>query len=107
MADFDCHQTLQRWPQVHITGSISLDGRKRRQRQSHHAALTESRNLPTSSLRRLLSPDSNRAAESTCDEAAPVSPAPHCTSAIFVETYCLPCTACCTCQPFPASPRPG
>ena len=34
------------------------------------AARTEFRNLPTSSLRRLLSPDSERAAESTCEEAA-------------------------------------
>src|SRR3954471_13028343 len=44
------------------------------------AALTVSRNLPTSSLRRLLSRDSDGAAERTCDEAEPVSPAPRCTS---------------------------
>ena len=42
----------------------------------YQAALTELRNLPTSSLRRLLSPDSDCAAESTCDEADPVSLAP-------------------------------
>jgi hypothetical protein len=40
------------------------------------AARTEFRNLPTSSLRRLLSPDSDCAAESTCEEAEPVSLAP-------------------------------
>jgi hypothetical protein len=37
------------------------------------AALTVSRNLPTSSLRRLESPDSDCAAKSTCKEAEPVS----------------------------------
>src|SRR6266480_4745560 len=47
------------------------------------AALTELRNLPTSSLRRLLSPDSDCAAERTSDEADPVSPAPRCTSVMF------------------------
>ena len=40
------------------------------------AALTELRNLLTSSLRRLESPDSDCAAERTCDEAEPVSLAP-------------------------------
>ena len=40
------------------------------------AALTELRNLLTSSLRRLESPDSDCAADSTCDEAEPVSLAP-------------------------------
>src|SRR3954451_20490119 len=40
------------------------------------AARTESRNLPTSSLRRLESDDSDCAAESTGDEAEPVSLAP-------------------------------
>ena len=44
------------------------------------AARTVFRNLPTSSLSRLLSPDSNCAAESTCEEADPVSLAPRCTS---------------------------
>jgi hypothetical protein len=46
------------------------------------AAPTELRNLPTSSLRWLLSPDSDCAAERTCDEADPVSLAPCCTSAM-------------------------
>ena len=44
------------------------------------AALTVLRNLPTSSFRRLLSLDSDFAAERTCDEADPVSLAPRCTS---------------------------
>jgi hypothetical protein len=43
----------------------------------NQAARTLSRNLPTSSLRRLLSDDNVCAAESTCDEADPVSEAPH------------------------------
>jgi hypothetical protein len=50
------------------------------------AARTVSRNLPTSSLRRLLSPDSDCAAASTCEEAEPVSPAPRCTSVMLDET---------------------
>ena len=51
-----------------------------------HAALTVLRNLPTSSLSRLLSLDSDCAADSTCDEAEPVSPAPCCTSVMWDET---------------------
>ena len=46
------------------------------------AARTESRNLPTSSLRRLLSPDSSCAADSTCVDDDPVSVAPCRTSAM-------------------------
>ena len=42
----------------------------------NQAARRLSRNLPTSSLRRLLSDDGVCAAESTCDEADPVSEAP-------------------------------
>jgi len=42
----------------------------------NQAARRLSRNLPTSSLRRLLSDDDVCAAESTCDEADPVSEAP-------------------------------
>jgi hypothetical protein len=61
---------------------------------SRQAALTESRNLPTSSLRRLLSPDSDCAAERTCDEADPVSLAPRCTSVMFELTSVVPCAAC-------------
>src|SRR5882724_2065261 len=60
------------------------------------AALTELRNLPTSSLRRLLSPDSDCAAERTCDEADPVSLAPRCTSLMLAETCWVPWAACCT-----------
>src|SRR6478736_9661561 len=62
----------------------------------NQAARTELRNLPTSSLRRLLSPDSDCAAASTCEEAEPVSPAPRCTSVICEETWWVPCAACCT-----------
>src|SRR5260370_17445277 len=40
------------------------------------AVLTELRNLLTSTLRRSLSPDSDRAAVRTCEEADPVSAAP-------------------------------
>src|SRR6266851_4637659 len=60
------------------------------------AALTVLRNLPTSSLRRLLSLDSDFAAERTCDEAEPVSLAPRCTSVMLEETCWVPCAACCT-----------
>ena len=45
---------------------------------------------------RSLSVDSDLAAESTCDEAEPVSEAPRCTSMMFVETSLVPCEACCT-----------
>jgi len=50
------------------------------------AARTELRNRPTSDLRRLLSPDSERAAVRTCDDADPVSLAPRCTSVMLDET---------------------
>src|SRR5450759_5259858 len=52
------------------------------------AALTESRNFPTSSLRWLQSPDSDCAARRTCDEAESVSLAPRCTS-VMLELTCL------------------
>src|SRR5207237_3854824 len=58
------------------------------------AARTESRNLPTSSLRRLLSTDSDCAAERTCAEADPVSLAPRCTSVMFELTCEVPWAAC-------------
>src|SRR5258707_501948 len=60
------------------------------------AARTELRNLPTSVRRRPLSPDSVCAAESTCEEADPVSVAPRCTSVMLEETCWVPCAACCT-----------
>ena len=60
------------------------------------AALTELKNLPTSSLRRLLSPDSDCAADRTCEEAEPVSLAPRCTSVMLDETCRVPSAACCT-----------
>src|SRR5580658_5508546 len=61
-----------------------------------HAARTEFRNLLTSTLRRLLSPDSCRAAESTTDEAEPVSLAPRWTSVMLDETCWAACATCCT-----------
>ena len=54
------------------------------------AAWTESRNFATSCFSRLLSEDSERAAESTCEEAEPVSEAPRCTSPILVDTRYVP-----------------
>jgi len=54
------------------------------------AARTESRNLPTSSLRRLLSLDSDCAAESTCEDADPASLAPRCTSVMLEDTCWVP-----------------
>jgi hypothetical protein len=71
------------------TGSTAIAQRLARRRCSaivRQAARTESRNFATSTLRRLLSPDSICAAESTCEEADPVSPAPRCTSVMFAET---------------------
>src|SRR5207237_9496032 len=68
----------------------------RRPPTGRQAARTESRNLPTSVLRRWLSPDSDCAADSTCEEAAPVSLAPRCTSEILEETCWVPRAACCT-----------
>ena len=56
------------------------------------AARTESRNLDTSILRRLLSTDSECVAESTCDEADPVSLAPRCTSVMLADTCWGPAT---------------
>jgi hypothetical protein len=63
---------------------------------SGQAALTELRNFETSFLSRLLSPDSIFAAESTCEDAEPVSLAPCCTSVMLEETCWVPCAACCT-----------
>src|SRR5438874_13724445 len=60
------------------------------------AARTELRNLPTSSLRRLESPDSDRAADRTWLDADPVSLAPRCTSVMLEETCWVPWAACCT-----------
>src|SRR6266511_2998691 len=64
--------------------------------QRDQAARTESRNLPTSSLRRLESPDSDCAAASTCEDADPVSLAPRCTSPMLEDTCWVPIDACCT-----------
>src|SRR4030088_3484204 len=60
------------------------------------AARTVLRNLQTSTLRLLLSRDNDCAAESTWDEADPVSLAPRCTSAMLALTCVAPCAACCT-----------
>src|ERR1700761_9622951 len=65
-------------------------------KQRSQAARTEVRNLLTSALRRLESPDSICAAERTCDEADPVSPAPRCTSVMLADTCWVPCAACWT-----------
>src|ERR671912_391501 len=64
--------------------------------RNNQAARTESRNLPTSSLRRLESLESDCAADSTCEEAEPVSLAPRWTSVMLDETCWVPCAACCT-----------
>ena len=64
--------------------------------RSRYAARTEARNLPTSCLRRLLSPDSDCAASSTCEDADPVSLAPRCTAPILDDTCWVPVAACCT-----------
>src|SRR4029078_6624698 len=53
-------------------------------------ARTESRNFSPSRLRRLLSPDSDCAAESTCVEAEPVSAAPRCTAVVLEKSFPLP-----------------
>jgi hypothetical protein len=49
-----------------------------------------SRNFPTSTLRRLLSPDSDLADASTLEEADPVWLAPRCTSTMLAETCWVP-----------------
>src|SRR4051812_46352379 len=64
--------------------------------EGRQAARTELRNLSTSTLRRLLSPDSDCAAERTWVEAEPVSEAPRCTSTMLAETCWVPWAACCT-----------
>src|SRR5438477_12920502 len=63
--------------------------------RSTQAARTESRNLPPSLLRRLESPDSVCAAESTCEDADPVSLAPRCTAVMLAAPCCVPSPACC------------
>src|SRR5206468_8534493 len=62
----------------------------------YQAGRTEVRNFETSTLRRLLSPDNICAADSTCEDAEPVSPAPRCTSVMWDETCWVPWAACCT-----------
>src|SRR5882672_9140634 len=64
--------------------------------EARQAARTEVRNLETSARRRPLSPDSDFAADSTCEEAEPVSVAPRCTSVMLDDTCWVPCAACCT-----------
>ena len=65
-------------------------------RREPHAARTAFRNLPTSSLRRLLSEDRDCAAERTCEDAEPVSFAPRWTLVMLDETSWVPRAACCT-----------
>jgi hypothetical protein len=52
--------------------------------------------LATSRFSRLLSCDSTCAADSTCEEAEPVSDAPRCMSATFSETLRVPRAVSCT-----------
>ena len=54
------------------------------------AARTEVRNFDTSTFKRLKSPASIFAADSTCEDAEPVSVAPRCTSVILDETCRVP-----------------
>ena len=56
------------------------------QRIGPYAARTPVRNFWTSTLRRVLSLDSIWAAERTCPDAAPVSPAPRLTSLMLCAT---------------------
>jgi hypothetical protein len=63
----------------HVLATARLDasvGKELTSRLMRYAARTVSMNLPTSRFSRLLSFDSDCAAESTCDEAAPVSATP-------------------------------
>src|ERR1700680_1919553 len=61
-----------------------------------HAARTEFMNFATSCFSRLLSVDSDCAADSTCEEAPPASDAPRWTSAILASTCEVPSAARCT-----------
>src|SRR5260221_5075148 len=61
-----------------------------------HAARTEFMNCATSCFSRLLSVDSDCAADSTCEEAPPASDAPRWTSAILASTCEVPSAARCT-----------
>lgn len=66
-------------------------GARRRRLQNRYrfpayAARTLVRNLLTSVLSRVLSFDSICAADSTCEEAVPVSVAPRCTSVMLEDT---------------------
>src|SRR5215510_14473275 len=61
---------------------------------AHQAARTEVSNLETSALRRPLSPDSDFAADSTCEDAEPVSVAPRSTSVMLDDTCWVPRAAC-------------
>src|SRR5579864_2446273 len=58
------------------------------------AARTEVRNFDTSARSRPESVESVCAAESTCEEAEPVSAAPRCTSAMLEDTCWVPVAAC-------------
>ena len=60
------------------------------------AARTVARNLSTSSLRRLLSLDSDWAEDRTCADADPVSVAPLLTSVMLDAVWLVPSAACCT-----------
>src|SRR6266446_9911941 len=74
----------------------SLEQWGKRLASCRHAARTVLRNLPTWVLSRLESRDSVCAAESTCEEADPVSLVPRCTPVMLALTCWVPCAACCT-----------
>src|SRR5882672_602629 len=74
----------------------SSPGQAFARKRYNQAARTESRNLPTSSLSRLESLESDLAAERTCEDAEPVSLAPRCTSVMLEETCWVPWAACWT-----------
>lgn len=61
---------------------------------ARQAALTPLRNFSTWILSRLVCPASDLAAESTCDEAPPVSAAPVLTSVMVTATSEVPVAAC-------------
>jgi hypothetical protein len=81
---------------IRVIGGAKAGMRSRLRPNCQHdqAARTESRNLATSSLRRLESPESDCAAASTCEDADPVSLAPRCTSPILEDTCWVPVAAC-------------
>src|SRR5215475_3504206 len=75
------------WPRQITPGPLGMPDQ---------AARTSVRNFDTSALSRPESDDSDLAADSTCEDAEPVSVAPRCTSVMLEETCWVPCAACWT-----------